>query len=633
MRFGYLALGQAIASALMLSGCAAGPSGGQQVQGCAIHMTQHGVSPDGPKRAIVTSPDRAPIAYAVRDAQGRVVAAGLTVPHGADEASGRRVHLIDIEAPLPEGEGYVISACNGESRPFRVATGLYSRLAEDALRYFYHNRIGTPIEEAYVQGPVWARPEAHPSVLATCFEGTDTAGTHWPGCTYRLDVSGSWFDAGDFSVYAVNKSVTIWTLLSAYERLKVRGLVEAAGWGDGRVRLPETGNGVSAILDEARWGMETLLAMQVPESELVWVAGGGQDIGGDTQARLTRIDAGGLVHHKLAGQAWPPLPIWPWDDTQERFLYPPSTAATLGLAATGAQCARLWSGLDDAFAGKCFGAAQRAYEAAKRHPDILAGSNFEGSGAYGDSRLEDEFAWAAAELYLTTGDLTYLADLYANPAFGVSGDSFSWSDVDMLPVISLALYGTARNRTVAERARGLLLEAAASSLGVRDAEGYRMPLRPTEYVWGSNSIVLNRGLILAAAHDLTGDPAYRDGAVDAMDYVLGRNVLDRSYVSGYGARPMRAPHHRIWAQAVNPDFPPPPPGALSGGPNNHAMADPVAADMRGRCAPMACWRDNAHAYALNEVAINWNAPLAALAIFLDQTEKTMSMQTKLNTGQ
>jgi endoglucanase len=35
---------------------------------------------------------------------------------------------------------------------------------------------------------------------------------------------------------------------------------------------------------------------------------------------------------------------------------------------------------------------------------------------------------------------------------------------------------------------------------------------------------------------------------------------------------------------------------------------------------MACWRDDGRAFALNEVAINWNAPLAWVAAWLDATE-------------
>ena len=40
--------------------------------------------------------------------------------------------------------------------------------------------------------------------------------------------------------------------------------------------------------------------------------------------------------------------------------------------------------------------------------------------------------------------------------------------------------------------------------------------------------------------------------------------------------------------------------------------------MRGTCAPQACWADDVESYALNEVAVNWNAPLAWVAAWLDQ---------------
>ena len=100
---------------------------------------------------------------------------------------------------------------------------------------------------------------------------------------------------------------------------------------------------------------------------------------------------------------------------------------------------------------------------------------------------------------------------------------------------------------------------------------------------------------------------------------LGRNPLDRSYVSGIGARPMRFPHHRFWGAGIDARFPAPPPGALSGGPNSSAMTDPVARTMVGKCRPQTCWRDDARAYSQNEVAINWNAALIWVAAFLDET--------------
>jgi endoglucanase len=57
---------------------------------------------------------------------------------------------------------------------------------------------------------------------------------------------------------------------------------------------------------------------------------------------------------------------------------------------------------------------------------------------------------------------------------------------------------------------------------------------------------------------------------------------------------------------------------LSGGPNtNNPASDEVAKEIIDSCAPQTCWRDDVRAYSLNEVAINWNAPLVWVAAFLD----------------
>jgi endoglucanase len=125
---------------------------------------------------------------------------------------------------------------------------------------------------------------------------------------------------------------------------------------------------------------------------------------------------------------------------------------------------------------------------------------------------------------------------------------------------------------------------------------------------------------MALAYDFTRRRRYRDGVVDVMDYLLGRNPLDRSFVTGYGARPMENPHHRFWAHSLDPAYPPPPPGVLSGGPNNTAMADEVARKMKGGCAPQTCWADNTLAFSMNEIAINWNAPLVWVSAWLDELE-------------
>ena len=149
------------------------------------------------------------------------------------------------------------------------------------------------------------------------------------------------------------------------------------------------------------------------------------------------------------------------------------------------------------------------------------------------------------------------------------------------------------------------------------SQGYALPFAGTDYEWGSNGALLNRAIILGSAFEYSGDWDLRNGAIQAMDYVLGRNPLDRSYVTGYGARPVQNPHHRFWAHSADPAYPQPPAGAVSGGPNNQVMTDDIAKTLSGRCAPQTCWADDIRAYALNEVAINWNAPLVWTAAFLD----------------
>ena len=129
-------------------------------------------------------------------------------------------------------------------------------------------------------------------------------------------------------------------------------------------------------------------------------------------------------------------------------------------------------------------------------------------------------------------------------------------------------------------------------------------------------------LTLALANDFTHDVKYLNGVAEGMDYLLGRNPLDQSYVSGYGERPLENPHHRFWAYQANNKLPKVPPGVVSGGPNS-GLEDPYvqAAGLQG-CAPQKCFIDNIEAWSVNEMAINWNAPLAWVAAFLDEKAGT-----------
>ena len=581
-----------------------------------VRLNQIGFQPHAAKRAVVPHPSTQPLEWKLVDAAGRTVAQGRTRVSGDDAASGEHVHLVDFSDFEQTGEGYRLMVGERSSRPFPIDPGIYERLQYDALAYFYHNRANTPIEARHV-GERWARPAGHPADSeVACFEGVGTRGNVWRGCDYTLDLSGGWYDAGDHGKYVVNGGISVWTLLNLYERqLQSTG---ASPFRDGQAAIPEAGNDVNDLLDEARWQMEFMLRMQVPQGGKAHVP-----VGVRRPAEgmaFTTIDASGMAHHKMASVRWTAIPTAPHEDPEKRVLYPPTTGATLNLAATAAQCARIWRKIDPAFSARCLEAAERAWQAALRNPEVYAAGDFTGSGGYGDSDLSDEFYWAAAELFITTGKPAYRDYLAGSPHFkAYPAAEFAWPRVATLGTISLA---TVPNPLPPERIaelRASIVAAADQYLREAAEEGYHIPYGPDGYPWGSNSSVLNRAITLALAHGFTGERRYREGAVDAMDYILGRNPLDQSYVSGYGTRPLLNPHHRFWAHQNDPAFPPPPPGAVSGGPNSMFGDDEVMRELKGKCAPQTCWRDDIRTASMNEVAINWNAPLVWVAAYLDET--------------
>ena len=565
-----------------------------------LAVNQVGYLPNAAKVATLRSSAKGPLDWQLLDASGSVVQSGKTAPFGADPASGDDVHLVDFSSATKPGKNFKLRVGAEQSYPFSIEPDVYRQLKYDALAYFYHNRSGVEIAMPYAGKPELARPAGHLSDKSvSCAPGS--------GCDYSLDVSGGWYDAGDHGKYVVNAGISVWTLLNQYERTKFLG-TSGADFEDGKLRIPEAGNKVPDLLDEARFELEFELKMQVPEGKPL----------------------AGMVHHKMHDAEWTGLGTAPHEDKQVRYLFPPSTAATLNLAANAAQAARIWKGIDAAFSERCLKAAERAWAAAKAHPNVIAPENVKGGGAYGDQVLSDEFYWAAAELYVTTGKPEYRDFVAASPLdqrfpsqAGGHKSSFNWGTTDALGMISMAVVPSSVDKARVDTLRKRIVEVADQYATVESKEGYRTPLERTpegKYIWGSNSFVLNNLIVLALAHDFTKEPRYFDAVVSGMNYLLGNNPLGQSYVTGYGERPLENPHHRFWAQQASRKYPAPPAGVVSGGPNSN-VDDPYSksAGLKG-CPAAKCFVDHIEAYSVNEVTINWNAPLAWVSAYLDEAQ-------------
>lgn len=571
------------------------------VKAACVSVNQVGYFPTGVKYAVFSGSGESPSGWSLTDAaSGMQVAHGLTETGRFDPASGDVVKLVDFSAITTPGN-YILTIDNVQSVPFQIGTTLYHDLSRDALRYFYLNRCGTALDPQYAGE--WARAAGHlTDSNVTCYRGTDADGKTWDGCDYRLDAGKGWYDAGDYGKYVVNAGITVWTLLNAYER-------QPDYFAALNLNIPESGNGEPDILSEVRWEMAFLLGMQVSE---------GQPLAG-------------MVHHKLHDIAWSGVPSMPLtevendDPAKGRFVYPPSTAATLNLAAVAAQCARVWRELDADFAQRCLTAAETAWQAAQAHPVMLAGNTpGTGGGNYDDTNITDEQYWAAAELFVTTGKAEYCDFIVNSPYFthlkarnGTSFSAMNWGNTAALGTISLTTIPNPLDETQIKALRQQIAQIADVYLATMASEGYRVPLEYDQYVWGSNSDVLNSALLLALAHDFTQDERYLNGMIECMDYLLGRNTHALSFVAGYGERAFQHPHHRFWGNQPQDGYPAPPPGAISGGPNGHPSDPPAATASLMDLPPARRYLDDIGSYSTNEVAINWNAPLVWVAAYLD----------------
>ena len=160
-----------------------------------------------------------------------------------------------------------------------------------------------------------------------------------------------------------------------------------------------------------------------------------------------------------------------------------------------------------------------------------------------------------------------------------------------------------------------VVEAADAYIAIQDQQPFGHPHGPEEYQWGSNHMVLNNAAVIATAFDLTGETRYRNAGIEAMDYLLGRNAINNSYVSGYGTSFSENMHSR-WYAPDHERLPPFPDGKLAGGPNSSIQDPTIERNLQG-CAPQFCYIDDAESWSTNETTINWNAALAWHASWLD----------------
>lgn len=562
------------ALAIALAALAALPATAGDAPASAIQVDQLGFLPGAAKWAAVPAVP-ADTFTVVDDASGRAVLRGRLGPAADWTPAQSDVRLADFSALARAGTYRLHVDGVADSPRFAIAADAYAALNAAAIKAYYFNRASIALEPRYA-GP-YARPAGHPDtrvlVHASAASASRPEGT-------AISSPGGWYDAGDYNKYIVNSGISVYELLAAYEHFPAFFKAQSVG-------LPESGNGAPDLLNEVHWNLAWMLTMQDP---------------GD-----------GGVYHKLTNQRFDAV-VMPDQATSERYVVQKSTAATLDFAAVMAMASRVYAPYDKQWPGlapRMLAAAKLAWRWAQAHPAaIYLQPDDIHTGDYGDARLDDESAWAAAELYIATRDDAYWAAMRAEQ---VSATPPSWNEVGALAWISLAqhrqaLTAAADPALIERRIRTQADELLATWL----ASPYRLGMRPTDFRWGSNAVALNRALMMIQGYRLDGDRRLLDAAQSTLDYVLGRNPLGLAMVTGFGARSPQHPHHRpSMARGGAPV-----PGFLVGGPNPGQQDSKGCSVPYASSAPALSYLDAGCAFASNEVAINWNAPLVYVSAAL-----------------
>ncbi|NTD99225.1 cellulase [Agrobacterium tumefaciens] len=561
----------------------------QKVGYPAILVDQSGFYPGLDKSAVITKDAAGDGFELIALPAGKSVYTGSLSGLRSTSYSEIKTRIADFSTFNQPGTYLVRIPGIGDSPVFKIADSVHQDLALAALKAFYYQRASSALDKDYAGK--WYRTAGHPDTAVLIHP---SAATKNRAAGSRINVSGGWYDAGDYNKYIVNSGISTATLLSAYEDFPdyFLGL---------KIRLPNAKNRVSDILTEAIYNLRWMLKMQ------------------DTN------DGG--VYNKCTNLGFDAM-IMPAQALAPRYVVAKGTSATLNLAAVAAQASRILKNFPEQYPGladSCRNAAVLAWKWALKNPNLAYDQDLMNkttdlkvtTGAYGDKDFEDEWSWAAAELLVTTGGQQYYDSFFAR--LNAKVNLPSWSSVGILGYYSLIrsqdkLPESYSSITSILKKKVLSIADRYLLAGKAGVYGAVMGSSRSDFVWGSNSVAMNQSVLLINAYLFTQNKDYLNAAAGNLDYILGKNAIGYSFVTGIGTQSPMHPHHRIsFADGVTD----PVPGMLVGGPNP-GKQDGLKYES---AEPELSYLDDVASYASNEIAINWNAPLVYVVNALECLQK------------
>lgn len=501
---------------------------------------------------------------------GDVVFEGNVTKKVASEINGEINGVADFTELKTEGIYVIDSDLNGKSCEFEIKENIYDDVLKASMKMFYLQRCGCELPKIYAGK--YAHPICH-NTKARIY-GTDK----------YIDVTGAWHDAGDYGRYIVAAAKAVTDLMMAYEFFP-----EII---DKKYNDVETEADIPEILVEVKYELDWMLKMQDEET--------------------------GGVYHKVTCAGFPGF-VMPEEETDELIVCPISDTATCDFAAAMAYAYRIYSNLENKYGDKASiysDAADKYLFAAKKAMNFLeyhtAGEfkNPDGivTGEYGDSRTIDEFFWAYAEMFKTTGEKKYENALKDIDLFDVPGD-FGWKEVGDYGFYAYITSEADKNDEFYKAVYKRFIDENVEKIKKYKEDPYGSTIYGY-YYWGCLMEVADnarRGIII---DKLEGTNNYREMASAQLHYILGNNPNSKCFVTGFGTNQVENPHHRP-SKAVGKAMP----GMLVGG-MEPLLLDDAAKEMLRDFPPAKCYIDHLESYSTNEITIYWNSPLVFLLAYM-----------------
>ena len=466
---------------------------------------------------------------------------GATVK--SDPRINRRMHgeeplwQLDFSDWRPRGDGwyYIDVPGVGRSWPFRVGNGSYvfGEAFYTAARGLYHQRCGQALSPQLTAWPRGTDP-AHALVYETGHirSGYGPDGVmkpeSWNAIRFDIvggtidtsratrNVIGDWHDAADFD-RSVQHFKAVYDLLYAFELSPQR-------FNDQQLNIPESGNGIPDILDEAVWGM------------LPWIS-----------SMDRRGGVSGMIEARSHFKFLDPKAEYGFA-RRERW-------STLALCAAAAQAARLiethggnWGGEAASISQYLRSVAIAAWDYGSNSANDLGtvkvlarkdrglGSYYTATYTQTPDQINMYMIHAASQMYLLLGQKSLLSGI--DKLIGDTREPgrypYSFKDHHGWTAFHIArgdvpsdLQSFVRNRWYARPANALV--------ALLEGNGYQVTWRAGGGAlgWGNGSM-LNEAEFLLAAYALLGKESYREAALRNVEHAFGANPMGMSWTTGIG---------------------------------------------------------------------------------------------------